>query len=1398
MNRIYQGRVTRIEAKKEDGTFEQVAFGQDQSNCPLWRHHAIFQDAVNYYLLAMASLAGEQISGADRLFTDLPKRMAAAWETFSKPDAVRAGARSLRDSVAPWIGLDGLATIDHAYEAILDGNSVEKKALSYALALVLDECSGDSGIQQGGREYLPKLCDADSKATYNYSASSLASGEGKDRLAIVLHGEPNEEALKRIASEMDLSWVVKVSPGEFYEGEEANTRLKQAIDHLAEMISKPSERLAASLVGIPDAEAEIATMRGYLKSLPADYRIARNRRAAPDLTFSAIAFMAFPSRLTAACLRLGVKAPAKSSASTKKLEGIDFAALGDDPVKLARGSRGYVFKAFTALPRWNPSNPGKPVWKEFDIAAFKEALKALNQFRLKTDEREEKKKHLGGLIAYLIGYPIKGWKPSNEETGEESELPEPLEPELLKLALKLEEEMTRGLSESVVGEMKKLSFGDGSLPIRDGGWTLTRASLRGLRDIVDEWRKLIHKQGTDIPTSELEQAVKEYQGKDGKSAVIGSVSLFLTLCEPRFRPLWMDADPDEGEEVEGNRFLHRLADLHESVADYLKCDEAINLTPAEPRYSRRLFMFSDMPGKSAPEYQGLDCLEVSMATEGDDVRQQRYRLRFGAPRLRRDGLLGGEDGWLQPVTKALGLKLSKPDTAPFDSAVSLMPDFDASGSLRFLLNFAADVDAEPIRNALGKAALWNRQFNGTKDKNIHLHWPGTADPSKMKVTPWWENPAIIEKGFTVMATDLGQRTAGSWALLRITATRPETPRPVRSIGHDGNREWFAEIRKTGMHRLPGEDAWIRGKDGHMGQELSGKTGRMASEEEWRESLELAKALLAEEPKNWIGAGPSEKSYPEQNDALLKLANRRLSRLQTFHRWSCFDPEKESDPIRKDSLIKKLTAELEQWEDAEVSRWADKLEAGDYAGFRSAAGAAFGSYRAGLLPHLVTLANRVAPLREDRWAWKQRGGESPYGDLVRTPRENSKKPPVRGQRGLSLARIEQMENLRRLFLRYNRALDREASKPAKFGRADAGRDSGEPCRDLLEKIDRIKGQRVDQTAHLILAQALGVKLAPHSLAVNVRRQGDHHGEYTRIPGREPVDLVVIEDLGRYLSSQGRAPSENSRLMKWAHRAVRDKVKMLIEEPFGIPVLEVPAAYSSRFCAVTGEAGARCEEREELDEYLKEILERRSETLPSSGQHDLREPNLRLLNQFKCLAALNAQRRVEEKPPRTLLLQKTGGPLFVGAGNESRLVQSDMNAAINLAFRAVAAPEALHLLHRIRSEKTGDQLTTLAKNAREKAAYGKKGFPIRLSGTLSAKLSKSANFFHDPSGIARFDRGEVEVGGRCIPIASGIGLWHAVNGAILPKIVAINEDRLRRYGLSEAGKQSKEINEDNIPM
>jgi hypothetical protein len=1028
------------------------------------------------------------------------------------------------------------------------------------------------------------------------------------------------------------------------------------------------------------------------------------------------------------------------------------------------------------------------VWKELDIAAFKEALKSLNQFNQKTADRQSDQFDLRGTIAHLLGKPIAGWKPRKSEGEDEVELPDPLDPVLLTLALRFEAQLTESLSESVLGEERVLHFGEAEFRVRDGQWTITRASLRGFRDLSEDWNRLLRQRGDSLEPEELEKFVHDYQRDEAKSRAIGSVTLFLALCAKEYWPLWSETsgvDETEEPEAAAARFLFRVAELHERVRDFERTLEPINLTPAEPRHSRRLAMLSDLGGRSAARRIGPEAIEISVAARQDDgkLAEDRIVLHFSAPRLRRDHLVGGDGSvWLQPMIEGLGLSLS-PAAEDFDPAVSLMPDFDELGNLRYLLNFAVTIDSTPLQQALGKATRWQGNFNGTKDKHLHLHWPSTLGGEiKNGEGPWWVNSAIIKDGFTVLATDLGQRSAGAWALLRVISGRPVTKRPVLSIGHDGAREWFAEILSTGLHRLPGEDAFVRGADGKMHEELSGKAGRMATEAEWNDAKEFAARLLATKPEEWVGNSRTEKSFPEQNDSLIALANRRLSRLATFHRWSCFDASKSANSAQ---AVAGLIGEMVHWEDPEVAGWRLQIADGKYDEFRKQAGEAFARYRSALAPLLEKLADRVCPLRGRRWVWKPRGGDSPYGDLVWETCEAKAK--VRGQRGLSMARLEQLGALRRLFLRFNRSMDRQPGQPAKFGRDDAGRQSGEPCALLLAKIDRLKEQRVDQTAHLIVAQALGVRLKEHRGNPAERAGSDRHGEYERIAGRAPVDLIVIENLDRYLTSQGRAPSENSRLMQWSHRAVRDKVVMLAEEPLGIPVLEVSAAYSSRFCTITGEAGARCEERTGLDRYLREQMAKRSIAPVAAGKIDHRSQYARLLVQFDTLERENAKRRAAKKPLRTLLLPKVGGPLFAGA-IAAPIRQSDVNAAANLALRAVAAPGALHLLHKVRSTKDGDGYVPKRKNAREKAAFAA-GSVIALEGNLCVAATRAAspNFFNDSAGLAVFDRGHIALAHQTFPVASGVGLWRGVNERFLTRIVALNDERLRKWGL-----------EDNLPL
>jgi len=1403
MNRIYQGRATAFELADDDSGFVAKAIagtseGADQSTCPLWQHHAIFQDAINYYLVALGSLVGDQAEAGDRLARDLRERLASAWTQFPRIDAHRKKANSLRKSLTNWLGLDHGASLEEAFATVLDGNLADSRTRYLAMALLLDKCSGDAAIQQGGRGYLPRFCAADASPSYDFSAETLKAASGYDRLAEALHGESPLEGtqLAALANDLQLSWTVKLQPGKTFDGDEAKARLREAVEHLQKTAANPpNKRVAEALQHHPQAVSELETLLKKISDLPDQLSIPRNRKASKDVTFTTLAFQFFPSPLTADLLRLFIRRPsAKKDAKNSDSPAIDFAELGDDPIKLARGDRGYVFPAFTALPAWQPQSPGQPTWKEFDIAAFKEALKSLNQFHQKTIERADKLAALNSRFLYSteLDAPWQAAKSSAEGEEEDSHPFKLAGDDRFSLAQSLEKQLTKELNE--------------------GAWRITHSSLRGFRDLAEKWNQLHRQRSGKVTSEELSNIVKDYQRDDKNQRSIGSLPLFLTLCEPTYWSLWLEVNEETELQRETDHrpanMLRAVADLHNLGRDLERAKEPIKLTPAEPTHSRRLFMFSDLAGRSKVKFLDEPRIELSIAhRNGDYVSELRARVTYSAPRLHRDHLLGGEESrWLQPMTAALGITGIEPKKFPkFESAVALMPGFTREGELRHLLNFPIDLDASALHEQIGNREQWTNPFHGTREKHLHLHWPGTATTDAAKRSPWWSNPHFIENGFTTLSIDLGQRSAGAWALLRITASdprtvKPATKRPVHFIGDDGSHQWFAEIIRTGLLRLPGEDQKLVFPDGRRQTEPYGKRGRKAradeSIDEYADALALANALLAHEPEQWIGADRNEKSVARQNDSLIALANQRLSRLATFHRWSCFDPDRDEVRERRGKMIENLQKELAAWTDSEINGYSDLIQEQKFAEFRRRAGELFTHLQSQLGDLLVRLANRTVPLRQRSWQWVFRKNaddaatrDGIYGDLKDNGPRPDVTPFIRGQRGLSMARLEQLSRLRSLFLRYNRCFDRKPGEPVPFGASDRGRESGEPCEALLEKIDRAKEQRINQTAHEILAQALGVRLREHRIDKKDRQQRDAHGEYEKIPGREPVDFVVIEDLNRYLTSQGRAPSENSRLMKWAHRAVRDKIKMLVEEPFGIPVVEVAAAYSSRFCSRTGMPGARCEEVADLPHFLRKHYEKKATVETGKDASSDEALYQALLSQFADLDNLNAARRRKDPKAKlhTLLLPRTGGPLFLALDGSQNghgpLTQADTNAAANLGLRAVAAPTSLHLLHRLRSERRGEVFECVTKNAREKNAYStRQVIECEKSENSPSKKLRSAdrpNFFYDPHHVAKFDRASVKIEDKEIPIAAGVGLWKSVNDRFLETIVEMNRHRIAKW-------------------
>lgn len=884
--------------------------------------------------------------------------------------------------------------------------------------------------------------------------------------------------------------------------------------------------------------------------------------------------------------------------------------------------------------------------------------------------------------------------------------------------------------------------------------------------------------------------------------------------------------------------LQALTDERELIEEIERLSGPIRFTPADPEHSRRQFYFSDVSaldkkGRLRHDRQTLDTeIALNLGTVAQPKWERRWvRIGFSAPRLLRDELnnaSGKDAAFQQAMMAALGLKAGLKKTekgqvrdARFEecTAVALMPDVLPDGGKRILLNFPIKMEDDAIARALGKADRWDSlQFGGADGESYWLRWPGTwiderKERKKTPPAPWWKT----HKPFKVLSVDLGQRDAGAFAL--IEASSGDAPkRQSRRLGEADGTAWWATVRATGMLRLPGENAQVL-RDGQWQQEFSGNRGRLAAEAEWQEARDIC-AQLGLVPDKVLGTDPTFHSFPEMNDRLLYALRRAQSRLARLQSWSCVDYD-EQEPQRKETFEKRRAAikeeivaalqarseeqakpETEREQDTpERGQWLDDVrphvEKGAWNLVADRLKREVERERATIQTQLVRIADHIQPLRDRRWKWVPRPGDTRNHILRQTDHGSDPRPKfLAGQRGLSMKRIEQLESLRQRCQSLNRALQQSPGEPARLGRSKRGIELPDPCAELLDRLDALKEQRVNQTAHLILAQALGVRLKPHAKDKAERAARNIHGEYERIPGREPVDFLILENLDRYLASQGRSRSENSRLMKWCHRAILGKLKQLCEA-YGLRVLETPAAYSSKFCSLTGVAGFRAVEvtpDDRADFRWKKHLDRLAdpERVKKLDKDELAESQSvkRLFDQLETLNAELLKNRPARPKWRTLLAPMQLGPIFVPL--RGKPMQADINAAINLGLRAIASPEADDIHLRIRAMRDGEGFKVRAENAREKARWKDKPLTLAVAKESERKkLLESArlNFFFDPGHVATFDRAKLEE--LDAPVASGRGLWGTINQNDWKRCEEINTARIAHV------KNGPE-QEDDVPM
>jgi hypothetical protein len=1444
MNRIYQGKVTQIEIANPDPHAPPdkrwLPFADDPKQAKakwqaaLWQHHQLFQDAVNYYTLALAAMAGdvEGESPAAKALRGWVARVRETWSSAMRKAETFDGPQ-LR--LAPILRLPPEKT-DFASAAIAVLRTSRATPAERAAAVVqLLAQKGDLNTICVDR--LPWFAtaagglDATSKA-------AASSQEAKRQQAVrQFHNWPEQEALDQAAS-LDLGLFLTQPPKDNVDGAGAAKMLR---DYFA----KASRRF-------PELKPAAAAFDEFLTKHGGELSVPSPGRKPSGLYPVAAVFKFFPSPETLAAFRKATKTLAEAKDKELLTDAVADARVEDQP----------QFDYFTNLALvsgdGDDERDTRAVWFEFDLAAFIEAIKAPRQYFDDTMKREAAAERLRQQIAAMEG---KGHESSGAEDESET-LPGFDSDTRIDLLRNVVQKKLAWLAEA---EGDAAAAGPKEYEIRE-------RTVRGFGEIRKRWRNEAEK---GKATEERLLAILGEEQAEHRDD-FGSATLYRELAKPENHPIWRDVGTQPWHADDP---LAAWLDYKELQADLRDKERAIRFTPAHPTCSPRYFIFpkkNEAQPKTPSQRQpkpGLlsrhDPGQLSFTT-GVVLPTERglaptvVRIHYAAPRICRDKLRAAGDSnlyeapWLQPMMKALGLDKT-PDRVNFANCrITLQP----ANERDIQLTFPVEVNTDKLRAAVAREVIWEKQFNlhpdGDSFYNASLRWPHEKQPSKPRV-PWHEQLTI----FRCLATDLGQRDAGAFARLLASSDGSLDKRPSRFIGKTGDKEWRAALERSGLFRLPGEDARVwrerskldesdpqdSGKPFDFREELWGERGRPARPWEADETAELMRSLEAVEkdaegkerltllPGDWR----EELSFPEQNDKLLIALRRYRWRIARLDRWCWF---------LRDAEFKKRLRGLREIRSEQVEMWTVAKSAAKpnrVVKLRSLLHDSLAIRLQETSRLLERIANRILPLRGRSWHWEKHPlatDESPLHHLTQSgdPLDSKERPVwLRGQRGLSLERIEQIEGLRKRFQSFNQAERRYfAFQMMQTGAWTEDRaktwiksEFPDPCPDLLDKLDNLKEQRVNQTAHMILAEALGLRLAPPPANKKaLREECDQHGVYAKIPDKQgqwigPVDFIVIEDLSRYRASQGRAPRENSRLMKWCHRAVRDKLKQLCEV-FGLPVLETPAAYSSRFCSRSGVPGFRATE-------VTAGFTKQGQWAWLAGkkndQVNPKEEAQRLLNLDQELTKAQAelerdwqeQKRPGDCPKRTLFVPSSGGPDFVpvsdqtnGADIQPAIAQADINAAINLALRAIADPKLWTIHPRLRTQRDGGEKPAKAKQTkpkteatasapdarlltREKRKYGETGKPLVVQRAAAAKPddTRQPNFFADFAGLAalagqlaernrehtwltkEWTSAEVSDESGMPPLVHGKSFWGCVKAAQWRRIQQINDARIAKW-------------------
>ncbi len=1370
MNRIYQGRVTRVEIPNGNGGWQLLGFKPDEAehlekqrevlrllsklddakgkdarnqlaeinrklNEPwqtaLWKHHALFQDTVNYYLSAFAAMVDER-TASDGL-REFREAVIRSWESEIHSD----GSWQMRVLGSTLSGLPAWKVFEKRIFSMTGSKASAEQRAAAVEAVFSDptkvaddmEKAGatlEDKLRGRGRALFPKLkllCGRVTGTTPNNVRFA------QEKLA--------RRAAKRVEQKGKLAWkdvfAFKTSTERRpWTREEAIECTKEAFE---DVVSELAERVEAA----KQREAN------RLQNAPAVARQQTGPTAA-DLT------------------KLHSRFKKLEKAFVKLLASPAFKPPADEPVRA--GSGGFDMKAALVLA----SQPANRVFREVFLLFNRRYLESpVSKNNAGTDAAYQAR-HAGGVERRVFPFFCDLWTSRLDDPSVELGVwPDFEKQAFIEVFNKVGQfvvttkrfELRLIAADKIIAETeKKLKVDECLKRVKEaletlGGfdaignvrpYTIRERTLKGWQKVRQAWRDMLKTSTGSVASTTLVAEKNRLQTRLRER--FGSAPLFDLLAQEHYRMIWSgedEADP-----------LATWSRYAEALEEKEHLEEERAFTPAHALNSPRFFRWSETENKTHLSWKGDDkpfVVQVD-ALDFNTKNRTQFRIIYRAPRLLRDGLRKAGESidnehpdteWLspalRPVCKKYGFTV---DRQSFERvAVRLAPENPKNIQLVF--------EPEIITDGLGRKWRESFPFEAYSTKEDET---GDWTPRGLK----WPKSGIGLKSFhhkpvLGLMVDLGVNNPAAYHVLRLEA-EPEHPKGLfHYAGPDNSqRKWIIRSIETGLIRVIGEDRWMwrkitrEEKDKLLSElkkpkdkrnaicrkfcklnaklseeaalalathaflpELSGFAGRnpLNDPDETKEAAEIFSALQSDVDKrtsNW----KKRLSFPEQNDELLWALKHIRSQLFRLNRWA--------EQLRDDAPEKSLEAALSNIRSLKsydplltLSEHVENIQQLR----KQIVGLAVDRTNK-LKQFLPVVANRVLPSHRSTWVWRKRNDE--WHEMVLD--ENQKRPDalLAGQRGLSMARLLQLRDLRQLAQSLNHLCRHQ---PGERRHVIADRDTGpEPFEGCRQALEDAREDRAKQIAHDIFAVAVGVELTAPPSDKKERKQSESlHGVY-RCLERGPVNFIALEDLSKYRASGTRGRRENRQLADWSHRRIH-KILTELCEPIGLrigkrvhlPIVYVKPELTSRFSGKDHRAGFRAEEISK-DDPRRIYWKRQVDEDPDCGW-------AKVLKMLDCLP-----------DNRTLLIPRKGGPIFVSLGEldtdnpNASLFHADLNAAYRIGLRALAHPDRHELIGSVMLQHSeSNSRKPKSKDGKPK----KQGHILDVAGVLPWSVVKS-NYRH----------------------------------------------------------------------